>query len=166
MTNDQTEQTSDWQGKTRKLTAAEIQTFLDGPVVARIGTIDEDGIPYVTPVWQEWDGEYFWLVGRARADWIPHIKKNPNVGFSCANDSGTFTRVTAQGKAEIVSGPALMEGKCLDICNRMAIRYLGDNGPDYMVPTLDRPRYLVRIHPTKMITWDGIQWAKKYTAAA
>jgi nitroimidazol reductase NimA-like FMN-containing flavoprotein (pyridoxamine 5'-phosphate oxidase superfamily) len=164
MTNDQTAQTSEWMGKTRKLTPAEIKEFLAGPVVARIGTVDEDGVPYVTPVWQEWDGEYFWIIPRARAEWMKHIKKNPNVGFSCANDGGTFMRITAQGKAEIVFGPARMEGQCLDICNRMAVRYLGDNGPDYLVPTLNRPRYLVKIRPTKMITWDGIQWAKKYTA--
>jgi hypothetical protein len=27
----------------------------------------------------------------------------------------------------------------------------------------DRPRYLIKIVPTKMLTWDGVEWAKKYT---
>ena len=43
-------QTPEWMGKNRKLTPAEIEEFLAGPVVARIATIDENGVPYVTPV--------------------------------------------------------------------------------------------------------------------
>ena len=52
-------QTPEWMGKNRKLTPAEVKEFLAEPVVARIATIDENGVPYVTPVWQEWDGEAF-----------------------------------------------------------------------------------------------------------
>lgn len=156
-------QTPEWMGKNRKLTPAEVKEFLAGPVVARIATIDENGVPYVTPVWQEWDGEAFLVVPRERAAWIAHIKNNPNVGISCAEDSGTYKRVTAQGKAEIVFGPAPMQGQCLEVANRMAVRFLGEHGPEYLVPTYDRPRYLVKIAPSKMLTWDGVEWARKYT---
>jgi len=45
----------------------------------------------------------------------------------------------------------------------MAVRFLGEHGPEYLVPTYDRPRYLIKIAPTKMLTWDGVEWAKKYT---
>ena len=55
-------QPPEWMGKNRKLTPAEIEEFLGGPVVARIATIDENGVPYVTPAWQEWYGEAFWMV--------------------------------------------------------------------------------------------------------
>jgi hypothetical protein len=48
------QQHPEWMGKNRKLTPAEVKEFLAGPVVARIATIDESGVPYVTPVWQEW----------------------------------------------------------------------------------------------------------------
>ena len=68
-------QPPEWMGKNRKLTPAEIEEFLGGPVVARIATIDENGVPYVTPAWQEWDGEAFWIVLPERSAWITHIKK-------------------------------------------------------------------------------------------
>ncbi|HEY6519960.1 MAG TPA: hypothetical protein VIZ19_11360 [Roseiarcus sp.] len=45
----------------------------------------------------------------------------------------------------------------------MAPRFLSEHGPEYLVPTYDRPRYLIKIAPTKMLTWDGVEWAKKYT---
>jgi hypothetical protein len=71
--------------------------------------------------------------------------------------------MTAQGKAEIVFGPAPMQGQCLDVANRMGVRFLGEHGPEYLVPTYDRPRYLIKIVPTKMLTWDGVEWARKYS---
>ncbi len=80
----------------------------------------------------------FWIVPRERATWIAHIKNNPNVGISCAQDSGTYRRITAQGN---------------DV----------EHGPEYLVPTDDRPRYLIKIVPTKMLTWHGVEWARKYT---
>ena len=49
------------------------------------------------------------------------------------------------------------------VANRTSVRYLGERGPEYLVPTYDRPRYLIKVVPTKMITWDGVEWAKKYT---
>ena len=89
-------------GKNKKLTPEEIEEFLAGAVVARVATIDENGFPYIIPVWQEWDGEAFWIVPRERSAWVQHIKGNPNVAVSCAQDSGTYKRILVQGQAEIV----------------------------------------------------------------
>jgi PPOX class probable F420-dependent enzyme len=156
----------EWMGKMRGLTPEEIMTFLADPIVARVATIDEEGFPYITPVWQEWDGKAMWIVPRQRSAWVNHIKQNPHVAVSCALDSSPYTRVQMHGVAEIVSGPEPMQGKCLEIANRMALRYLGEHGPEYLVPTYDRPRYLIRFTPTKMVSWEGVEWAKRYQNAA
>jgi hypothetical protein len=94
---------------------------------------------------------------------VSHIKNNPNVGILRAQDSGTYTRIAAQGKAKIVFGPARMQGRCLDVANRMASRFLGEHGPECLIPTYDRPRCLIKIAPTKMVSWDGVEWARRYT---
>ncbi len=153
----------EWMGKNSRMSPDEVKQFLAGAVVARVATIDEEGLPYITPVWQEWDGEAMWIVPRMRSAWVAHIKHNPNVAISCAEDSGTYKRVLMRGKAEIVSGPEPMKGKCLEVAQRMAVRYLGEHGPEYLVPTSDRPRYLIRFVPKSMITWDGVEWHPKYT---
>ena len=152
-----------WMGKNAKMSPDEVKEFLAGPVVARLATIDRDGLPYIAPLWQEWDGEAMWLIPRERSAFVPHIKANPNVAVSCAMDGGTYARLLIRGKAEIAAGPALMSGEWLKIAERMATRYLGEHGPEYLVPSLDRPRYLLKIVPATMITWDGVEWAKKYT---
>lgn len=154
----------EWMGDNRGMTPEEIKEFLAGPVVARVATIDENGLPYITPVWQEWDGEAMWIVPRERSAWVQHIKRNVNVAISCAEDSGTYSRVLMRGKAEVVFGPAPMSGKCLDVANRMARRYLGEHGPEYLVPTYGRPRYLIKFVPDSMTSWTGVEWHAKYTA--
>jgi PPOX class probable F420-dependent enzyme len=153
----------EWMGKMRALTPDEIAEFLAGDVVARVATVDEDGVPYITPVWQEWDGASLWIVPRERSAWVRHIQQNPNVAVSCALDNSPYTRVLMRGVAEIVSGPAPMEGQCLAVAQRMSVRYLGERGPEYLEPTSDRPRYLVRFTPNKIISWEGVEWARKYT---
>jgi hypothetical protein len=70
-----------------------------------------------------------------------------------------------RGVAEIVSGPEPMQGHCLEVANRMALRYLGEHGPEYLVPTYDRPRYLVRFTPTSTVSWEGVEWAQHYLKA-
>lgn len=152
----------EWMGKMRGLTAEEIKEFLDGAVVARIATVDSDGFPYITPVWEEWDGEAMYIIPREKTLFVKHLLTNSNVTVSCAHDSGTYTRVLLRGKAEILSGPAIMEGKSLEIGTRMSVRYLGPRGPEYMQASLDRPRYLVKVTPTKITSWDGVEWHPKY----
>jgi hypothetical protein len=44
----------------------------------------------------------------------------------------------------------------------MALRYLGERGPEYLVPTYERPRYLIRFTPSKIISWEGVEWAQHY----
>lgn len=156
----------EWMGKMRGLTAEEIAEFLAGPVVARVATVDGDGMPYITPVWEEWDGTALWIVPREKAAWVRHIQANPRVAVSCALDSSPYTRVLFRGTAEIVFGPAPMAGQCLEVANRMAVRYLGERGPEYLVPTLDRPRYLVKVAPTKTISWEGVEWSEKYLSSS
>jgi PPOX class probable F420-dependent enzyme len=153
-------------GKMRGLTADEMAEFLAGPVVARIATVDEEGMPYITPVWQEWDGSSLWIVPRERSAWVRHIRTNPKVAVSCALDSAPYTRVLMRGAAEIVEGPVRMQGRCLEVANRMAVRYLGEHGPEYLVPTYDRPRYLIKFTPSKVVTWEGVEWHDKYMQAA
>lgn len=152
-----------WMGKMRGLTAAEIAEFLAGPIVARVASVDADGMPYITPVWQEWDGTSLWIVPRARSAWVEHIQHNPNLAVSCALDTSPYTRVLMRGQATLVAGPTPMDGACLAIANRMAVRYLGERGPEYLVPTYDRPRYLIQFTPTKLVSWEGVEWHEKYT---
>lgn len=152
----------EWMGKMRGLTDEEIKEFLAGPIVARLATVKPDGSPYIVPVWQEYDGEALYFVARAKSKYVQHIKQNPNICVSCALDSAPFTRVLLEGRAEIVEGPKPLEGLTLEMGRRMAVRYMGERGPEYLEASRSRPRYLIKLIPEKITSWEGVEWHPKY----
>ena len=97
-----------------------------------------------------------------RSVFVEHIKAEPRICISCALDEPPSTRVILEGKANILEGPTLMKGRTLRIARQMARRYLGERGPDYLELTRDRPRYLIRLVPEKITSWEGVEWASKY----
>ena len=131
-----------------QLTREQVDEFLATPVVARLATVKADGAPYVVPVWQHWDGEAMYVIPRGRSRFVEHLRAEPRVAVSCADDAGAgHRRVLIEGRAEIVEGPVPMAGRTLDIAREMAARYGGEAGLRYLDGTMDKPRYLLRIVP-------------------
>ena len=153
----------EWMGKMRALSNEEIEAFLAGPIVARLATIQADGSPYIAPVWQEYDGQAVYFIPREKSAFVQHIIRDPRISISCALDEAPSTRVLFQGRAEILEGPAPLAGRSLEIARRMATRYLGERGPDYLEPTIPRPRYLIRLIPEKTVSWEGVWLAPENT---
>jgi hypothetical protein len=48
------------------------------------------------------------------------------------------------------------------IARSMSRRYLGEHGPEYLEPTMNQPRWLFRIEPRRMMTWQGVGWHPRY----
>ena len=146
-----------------RLTDDELREFLAGAWVCKLGTLTEDGAPYVTPLWYDYDGAGYVIIGRERAVWIDHVRHDPRVALCIDDPDGSHRRVLVQGRAEIVEGPST-RGPWLPVARRMAERYMGGAaGSAYMERTLDFPRYTVRVVPEKTTTWRG-GWARKYYA--
>jgi PPOX class probable F420-dependent enzyme len=154
-----------WKGDARSLTAKELKAFLSKPWIARLATLDADTSPYLSTVWYEYEQPVFILAGRAKSQWVHNLIRDPRVAMHIADDDPPHTRVSLQGKAKVVAGPAGIEGKWVDIANRMARRYLGERGPEYLLPTLNRKRYWIKVRPEKLTTWTGIEWHPKYHEA-
>jgi nitroimidazol reductase NimA-like FMN-containing flavoprotein (pyridoxamine 5'-phosphate oxidase superfamily) len=144
------------------LTKAQIDALLAGPINARLATVKSDGAPYVVPVWQYWDGMSMYVIPREKSRFVTHIKHDARVAISCANDvDPAHYRVLLEGNIEIVAGPVRMEGRMLEIATEMAQRYGGEAGLAYLRGTLDKPRYLLKLTPSKMTTWSG-PWHPRY----
>jgi nitroimidazol reductase NimA-like FMN-containing flavoprotein (pyridoxamine 5'-phosphate oxidase superfamily) len=147
-------------GRVGRLEQEEVDGFLAQGQIARLACLDADGWPYVVPVWQEWDGTGFWVIPRMRSAWASHLKANPRCAIT-VDESGTLRKVIAQGEAKLVEEPNV-GGRWVEIAERMSIRYLGENGPKYLAPTLDKKRWLFYIRPVRLWTWQGVDWARRY----
>jgi nitroimidazol reductase NimA-like FMN-containing flavoprotein (pyridoxamine 5'-phosphate oxidase superfamily) len=149
-----------WRGKVGRMSPDEMAEFLGEPRIARLACIDDNGWPYVVPCWQEWDGKGFWVVPREKAAWGRYLKREPRCALTVDED-GTQRKVIAQCEARLVEEPNV-GGAWVPIAERMSTRYLGENGPKYLEPTMDKPRWLYRLEPVKLQTWQGQDWAKRY----
>ncbi len=128
-------------------------------LITHLATVQPDGRPYINAVWYEFDGENFYLVLRDRAHHVQNIRGNPKVAMYFDVVQSPFTRVIVEGDASIVyEGPLQRDRRALDICNRMAEKYLGPKGPEYAVPTYAYPRALVKVKPVKWHGWETFDW--------
>ena len=145
-----------------ELTSTEIDELLSRPIIARLATVTPAGTPYIAPLWQTWDGTGMHIIPRAKARFIEHIRANPAVAVSCADDiNPEHSRVLIEGRADSVEGPVVMAGETLAIAREMAQRYGGADGLKYLEGTLDKPRYRLRVVPTTITTWQGA-WHPRY----
>ncbi len=144
------------------MSRAEREAFLAGGVVCRLGCLDEDGHPYVVPVWFDYaDGGYY-LVPRARSAWAAHLRRDDRVSLCIDGDDGR--RVLVKGRARLLE-EANVGGRWVAIAQRMGARYLGERAAAYLGKTAGEPRWLFVVVPERTITWKG-GWAERYKHSA
>jgi len=98
--------------------------FLQGPWTARLACVRPDGHPHVIPVWQEWDGEAFYVIAWEGSQWVDFVNQNPNVSLTVDEPWPPLRRIVARGKAEVFDGEGA-NGNLDPLVQRMAGRYLG-----------------------------------------
>jgi PPOX class probable F420-dependent enzyme len=155
--------TESWRGKIGLMSDEERDEFLAGSTLARLAVLDENGWPYVQPVWYHWEPSegVFYIVARKKSAWAEFMKRDPKVALTIDGETRPYKKVSVQGTAEVIEEPNV-GGRWVEIAKLMSVRYLGEHGPSYMTPTLDKPRWLFKITPTNLATWQGVEWHPKY----
>ena len=148
---------------------AEVEEFLasEGSVwLLKLATLKEDGWPMIVPLWYQWSGGSFWVVGRKRSRWVEDLKREPRCSI-CIEEIAhpRIRKVLAQCVAEVVEGPSVAENSAwLPVAEEMACRYAGPDGAEQLVPSYGWERYLVKLTPRhgSLTTWQGADWALRY----
>ncbi len=153
---------------------SEVDRFLRSPSstwLAKLAWIKEDGWPSVTPLWYQWTGSAFFVVGRARSAWVQDLIRDPRCAVvieeAALPPHGGNRKVMAQCEAEVVEGPVVAEGsKWVEVAHEMAVRYAGPAGGEGLKTSYGWKRYLVRLTPRegKLTTWQGVDWHPRYFA--
>lgn len=146
------------------LSADELDALLREPLIGDLATTTDDGYPYVVEVWTEWDGESIWLLCRAKAAFVAHLRARPKVGLLVSRRDPAQTRVLILGEAAVTEGPATLDESphLREVALRMALRYSGEAGARYIEASLGWPRCLVRIAPHRLIGWGDVDWHPRY----
>lgn len=154
-----------WRGRVGRMDAREIDEFFATGRICRLACLDEDGWPYIVPVWFQWADGGFFVIPRERSTWARYLERDGRVSLSIDEDEAPYRKVMVKGMAACVEEPNV-GGRWVEIARKMSYRYLGEHGPDYLEPTLGEPRWLFFIRPEKLTTWQGVDWAKKYKTAS
>lgn len=83
------------------LTQEEVETFLCQPLIARLGTMNEDGTIHIAPVIFKYEAGEF-IIGTQNANRrIRNIKRTPKVTLLIDDPTPPFKAVLIYGKAEL-----------------------------------------------------------------
>ncbi len=135
----------------RELSPLEIETFLKGPWAARLACIRPDGRPHVVPVWQEWDGENFYIVAWHGSQWATYLRQNDQVSFTIDEPWPPLRRIVVRGNAEVVSDSD--QRKVTALLQRMTRRYLGQSSGNTYFGDVDT---VFKIYPASLRGWQGM----------
>ena len=85
---------------------AEFLAGADSTWLLKLAHVKGDGWPMVVPLWYQWDGEAFLVVGRKRSEWVEDLRREPRCAV-CIEELAhpRIRKVLAQCTAEIVEGP-------------------------------------------------------------
>ena len=136
----------------------EIQDFLSSPRIARLATI-QNGKPHIVPVWYFYDGKNIIFSTPKGTKKVKNLQSNPNVSIIIDIVDGKSEDISyaTKAKAVIIEGVAeLREDIDNSFIKKTYERYVGKNGlNDPMVQfSVNLPRYMVIIRPTRIISWD------------
>jgi DNA-binding IclR family transcriptional regulator len=135
---------------TAALTAEEIGAFLRGPWAASLACIRPDGRPHVIPVWQEWDGQAFYVIAWQGSQWADYLRANPNVSLTVDEPWAPLRRIAVQGCAAAYEAS---QAEIERLVHRMTRRYLGQP----LAPGLPQQvQCAFRIQPDSLRGWRGL----------
>jgi PPOX class probable F420-dependent enzyme len=129
------------------LRVEDLPGFLDEPLVAVLATLRRDGSVQLSPVWHEWRDGGFNV-------WIPnddvkarHLRRDPRATIVVAESKAPLRGVEVRTVARLV------DRDVVETANRIATRYIGDAGPEY-VASLGGEDLIVRLEPGGLRVWD------------
>ena len=134
----------------------ERDSFLAEMKVCRLGTVQADGSPHVTPVWYAWDGEAMWFYSITRSQrWTNVVRDSRVSAVVDAGDDQYFQlrgvemvgRVEQVGEEPRVGNPEPE----LEVPERLfARRYMDAD----TIPGYDGRHAWLRLRPRKIVSWD------------
>src|SRR5215471_21354465 len=123
------------------LTSAEEDEFLVGAArIGKLGTLRE-GWPYVTPIWYEWDGAAFWVIGKPLAQFVKNIRTDDRAFLVVDKEDFPYVRVNVEARARIVAED--WTNAWVDMTRRMTLRYVGNL--DYLEARLKYPLSVIQL---------------------
>ena len=132
-----------------RMTAEEIDKYLELPLLSNLATLRPDGSPHLAPVWHLYDGEKLLILSSPTSVKVQNLRGDPRIGISIPRETEPHGFVQVNGTAE------LSEEWDRQVLWDMSINYQGqEEGARYAEQTYrDMEFVLITVTPTKLIGW-------------
>jgi PPOX class probable F420-dependent enzyme len=131
------------------MTEHDLASFWREPHLAKLGTINPDGAPHLTPIWYLHDGVYLVMVTRAGSRKVRNIRRDPRVTVCIDRPTPPYAGVVVQGTA------LLEEVAYQELAVPMAVRYLGTDAGKLIGAEYARTDLMtIRVAIDKLMSWD------------
>jgi nitroimidazol reductase NimA-like FMN-containing flavoprotein (pyridoxamine 5'-phosphate oxidase superfamily) len=136
-----------------KLSIDEVYGFLAEPNhLARIATVDHDGMPRVVPLWFIMDGDLLCFTPREPAVIWTNMLRDARIGISIDEDEIPYRKVTIQGHVQVLYQPG-RDRLWQHLYRAIASRYISVEAANaYVDGTDDQPRALCAVDLTAATT--------------
>jgi PPOX class probable F420-dependent enzyme len=129
--------------------------LLDGPVTAAVAVTGGDGLPNLTPVWFDYDGDLVLLnmaSHRRKVDWL---RATPKATFMLMNPENPYHWMSIKTTVvREISEDAPTEGARVTAqIDKMARKYLGAEGYSLRDPSRDERRVLFELRVDRVATF-------------
>src|SRR5262245_27823849 len=135
------------------MTSDELDAFLGAERMCRLGSVDGDGAPHVSPLWFVWDGSALWLHSIVKSQRWVNLMRDPRVSVAVDAGSGYFELrgVELLGNVEVVGEVPRGDEPNPDTAG--AEQLWADKYTDGTFFSDGKHAWL-RLQPEKIVSWD------------
>lgn len=136
------------------MTKEELDTFLGEERMCRMGSVDGNGAPHVSPLWFVWDGSALWLWSIVKSQRWVNLMRDPRVSVAVdgGRDYAELRGVELLGRVGVVGDVPRAADAHPDtsLPERLwAAKYSG--GGEFVA---DGKHAWLRLDPDKIVSWD------------
>jgi len=132
----------------------ELAAFLAEGNLCRVATIDENGLPHVTPAWHWWDGASFWVGGQAGDRKVANIRRTGTAGIEVDGDIRRKRGIYCTGAARLIEGADGLR-EYIRITAEQVRHYQPDRPPHETAERYSKSGtpVVIVVTPDRMISW-------------
>ncbi len=132
-----------------RMTAQQIEEYLELPLLSNLATLRPDGSPHVAPVWHLYRGGKLLILSEPTSVKVRNLRNDPRVGISIPRETEPHGFVQVNGTAQ------LSDEWDRQVLWDMSINYQGEEeGARYAEQTYRNMDFvLITITPTKLAGW-------------
>jgi hypothetical protein len=140
-------------GRRIAMTQEELDDFLGEQRMCRLGSVDAEGNPHVSPLWFAWDGSALWLHSVVKSQRWTNLMRDPRV--SVAVDAGIdyfeLRGVELIGRVEVVGEVPRLDTPDPELATPEQVWADKYSGGTFIS---DGKHAWLRLVPEKIVSWD------------